>query len=142
MYDYDGSLSIFHFFGGEGSSDFLISFLSHYPQRTKICYGRTYDMYHYLFFYDFCLFLFHPIIRRGARLAEVICPHQQILLLLHGIQDRLYTPKTEKKKACANKDTFSIVGRTYQNVFYLMAAPIKMFPHFDKAIARNAGPSV
>ena len=131
-----GHYLFFIFFGG-GSSDFLISFLSHYPERTKICYGRTYDMYHYLFFYDFCLFLFHPIIRRGARLAEVICPHQQILLLLHGIQDRLYTPKAEKKK-----DFFSIVGRTDYNVFYLMVAPIKMFPHFDKAIARNAGPSV
>ena len=142
MYDYDGSLSIFHFLGGRGV---LISLFHFYPIiRRGLRYAMVVRMICIIiyFFYDFCLFLFHPIIRRGARLAEVICPHQQILLLLHGIQDRLYTPKAEKKKACANKDIFSIVGRTDYNVFFLMAAPIKMFPHFDKAIARNAGPSV
>ena len=56
-----GHYLFFIFEGGEGSSDFLISFLSHYPQRTKICYGRMYDMYHYLFFMIFVCFFSIPL---------------------------------------------------------------------------------
>ena len=49
------------------------------------------------------------------------------MLLLHGIQDGLYT---------------SNQGGKYNIKTNLAKAPIRMFPHFDKAIARNAGPSV
>ena len=48
---------LFFILGGGGGSGFLLSFLSHYTKRTKISRGRSYDMYHYIFFIMlFCFF--------------------------------------------------------------------------------------